>query len=212
MPGREPTRGMLRSPLQVLVVEDEERYRAFLLDVLADMDCTAVGAATAIDALERIDEAPPDAVMLDLNLPVMDGMTFLERFRRRHRDTPVIILTGVGDLSAAQRAIRHGVTDFLTKPCHLGQIEAALDRARRACAARPDVAPDDGAADAPPADGRPADAPRSIADLEREAIVEALGRHRGNRTAAAHDLGISRRTLYSRIERYRAEGVDLPVE
>lgn len=197
---------VLKSTLRVLVIEDEDRYRSFLLEVLEDMDCEPRGAATAMEALGFMDEMSPDAVILDLNLPVMDGMTFLERFRRKDRDTPVIILTGVGDLPAAQKAIRHGVTDFLTKPCHLGQIEGALDRARRQLAKLAETGEeivDTGAMSAP-------EATRSIAVIEREAIIEALRRHQGNRSAAAAELGVSRRTLYNRIEQYRNEGHLLP--
>jgi len=190
------------SPLRVLVVEDEERYRRLLVDVLPDLGCEAAGVRSAAEALRLVADDPPGAILLDLNLPGMDGMTFIERLRRREPGLPVIILTGVGDLRSAQRAIRFGVTDFLTKPCHLGEIEAALGRVRRQCAAEPAVeAEDDAAEQAPP---RPA--PERLEDLERSAIVEAVRRHGGNRTAAAAALGISRRTLHARLARYRARG------
>jgi len=185
--------------LRVLVVEDEERFRRLLVDVLPDLGCEAEGVGSAAEALRVIAEDPPGAVILDLNLPGMDGMTVLERLRRREPALPVIILTGVGDLRSAQRAIRYGVSDFLTKPCHLGEIEAALGRVRlRGEARTPEVdAGDDPAV--PPASER-------LEDLEREAIVEAGRRHGGNRTAAAAALGISRRTLHARLARYREQG------
>lgn len=188
------------APLRVLVVEDEDRYRRLLVDVLPDLGCEAAGARSAAEALRLVANDPPGAILLDLNLPGIDGMTFLERLRRREPGLPVIILTGVGDLRVAQRAIRHGVTDFLTKPCHLGEIEAALGRVRRRRVA--DAADDDAAEQAPP---RPA--PERLEDLERAAIVEAVRRHAGNRTAAAASLGISRRTLHARLARYRARGL-----
>jgi len=190
----------LKTPMRVLIIEDEDRYRNVLMDVLPEMNCEPISAASAMEAMDILESETPDAVLLDLNLPVMDGMAFLERFRRAHQETPVIILTGVGDLPAAQRAIRFGVTDFLTKPCPLSRIEAALDRARRAMA-RPTTPTEREHAEPPSRPPRP----RSIAEIERDAIRDALRRHRGNRSAAAAELGISRRTLYNRLARYDVE-------
>lgn len=197
----------LRSTLRVLVIEDEQRYRRLLLDVLSGMDCEPIGVPTASDAFREIAQAPPDMVLLDLNLPVMDGMSFLERFRRKHAHTPVIILTGVGTLASAQHAIRFGVTDFLTKPCHLGNIEAALDRARRRLAdSQGTSATRDDASQCSTGTDDEGDPPPTISALERQAILDALARNGGNRTAAAAELGISRRTLYNRLANYRHTG------
>jgi DNA-binding NtrC family response regulator len=141
--------------------------------------------------------------MLDLRLPGMDGLTFLGRFRMAHPQTPVIILTGVGELAAAQQAIRHGVSDFLTKPCHLGEIEQALNRARLLLAPQPPSAAD--AESIVDSTTTSAEA-RSMSEIEQQAIIDALHRHRGNRTAAAAELGISRRTLYNRMMEYQQSG------
>lgn len=184
--------------LRVLVIEDEQRYREFLLDVLGDMNCNPTGLATAGDALSVLQNNEFDAILLDLNLPVMDGMSFLERLRKRFSKLPVIILTGVGDLKNAQQAIRLGVTDFLTKPCHLGDIERALDRVRRQIAGhqstRSTTVGDDDQINTKPVE--------SIAELERRAIIDALRANLNNRSAAAVALGISRRTLYNKLREY----------
>jgi DNA-binding NtrC family response regulator len=207
MPGRRTIATALQRTLRVIVVEDEMRYRTFLTDVLREMDCDAVGASTADEAARLIGTAPPDVLLLDLNLPVVDGMSFLERFRRTHADTPVVIITGFGDLQSAQRAIHLGVTEFLLKPCHLGQIEQALDRARRGLARLDSGATDDRDAADEPCDP---DGARPLAVLEREAILDALRTTCGNRSAAAARLGISRRALYNKIAEYRGAGFNVP--
>ncbi len=79
-----------------------------------------------------MEAAPADIVLLDLNLPGMTGMDFFRKLRDRWPITQVIILTGFGDLESAREAIRLDVVDFLTKPCHLGELEQALDRAASA--------------------------------------------------------------------------------
>ncbi len=194
----------MKASLRVLVVEDDARFRAMLAAMLRELGCEPVPAASAIEALRSLDDREPDVVLLDLHMPPMDGMSFLARFRRRHADAPVIILTGAGTLEAAQEAMRLRATDFLTKPCHLGSIEAALDRARRELARTRDR-------EASPPPAAPADPPatataRPLAEIEREAIHAALSRHAGNRSAAARELGISRRTLHYRLAEYGRTG------
>jgi DNA-binding NtrC family response regulator len=188
-----------------LVLEDEPRYRTFLAGVLREMECRPVLAATADEAMRHIRETPPDMLFLDLNLPVTDGLTFLEQFRKVCPIAPVVIITGFGDLASARQAIRLGVTDFLSKPCDLGQIELAIDRARK-LAARTSTP------SAPPvATAIAEDDPiRSLAAIEREAILDALRRCEGNRSAAARLLGLSRRTLYNKIAEYQRDGHDVP--
>jgi DNA-binding NtrC family response regulator len=186
--------------LRVLVVEDEQRLRDLLTDELPRMGFDAVAARTAEQGLRAMNEQPCHIVILDLNLPVMDGMAFLEQFRPSWPDTPVIILTGFGNLETAKRAIDHEVTSFLSKPAHLGDIETALGKARL----RLLRLSEQGGSHAQE-DGRPASV-RTLADLERQAIHEALQRNNGNRSATAIELGISRRTLYNRLAEYEAQG------
>lgn len=212
MPSRSP------EPLRALILEDEPRFRAFLADVIRDMGCAPVAAGSAAEAMRLIKDAKPDLLLLDLNLPVVDGMTFLERFRELCPLASVIILTGFGDLDAARRAIRLDVSDFLTKPCDLGQIEQAIDRARRRLPARPAPTATHSATatattDAPPPGLAAAPAPMGIRPLdlvERDAILNALRLSRGNRSAAARQLGISRRALYTKLAAYRLQGAEVP--
>lgn len=193
-------------PPTALIVEDEGRFREFLADVLREMEYAPVGASNAEEGLRLARESAPDLVLLDLNLPVVDGIGFLEEFRRTHPKTPVVIITGFGDLGAAKDAIRLGVSDFLTKPCDLGQIERAISKAagRRTVATREDS--EEALVNVIAGEGVfvPLEA------REREAVVEALRRSGGNRTEAARLLGISRRALYNKMAAYREEGVELP--
>jgi DNA-binding NtrC family response regulator len=116
---------------EVLIVEDETRLREMLTRAVREMGFTPVGASTAEAALREAESRTFDILILDLNLPGMSGLDMLERLRQSQPDIQVIILTGFGDLDAARHAIRLDVVDFLTKPCALGTLEEALDRARR---------------------------------------------------------------------------------
>jgi DNA-binding NtrC family response regulator len=182
--------------MRVLIVEDEPRLRELLADVVPEMGFPARPSRSAEEALRILREEPVDILILDLQLPAMGGMELLEQVRREWPATQVIILTGFGDLAAAQQAIRLDVVEFLTKPCHLRDIELALDHARRRVAAS-------SRATAAPASQERA---QTLADAECRQILAALSRHGGNKTAAAAELGISRRKLHYRLAEYRAKG------
>ena len=177
-----------RRSARVLVVEDEPRLRDLLVDVLPDMGYAASAVRTGEDALRAMAADAREVVLLDLHLPGVGGMDVFAAVRQRWPDTQVIVLTAHGDLAAAQDAIRLGVADFLTKPFHLSDVEAALDRAARRRAAMPLPEPIPESPPGPP--------PVTLADAERAVIRAALARHDGNRTAAAAELGISRRKLH----------------
>ncbi|MDX1565146.1 MAG: response regulator [Phycisphaeraceae bacterium] len=186
---------------RVMIVEDEGRLRELLADQLPRMGFEAVPVRTGEHAIKQMEEEACDIVLLDLNLPVMSGLEVLEKIHQRWPQTCVIIMTGFGDLEAAKTAIRYGVVEFLTKPCHLGEIEVALSRAHRELV-DPDQPPmlRDQEAEEPSDD--PMTVPQTLAEAQRKLIMAAMKRHNGNRTAVAAELGISRRTLYNRLAEY----------
>lgn len=186
----------------VLIVDDEPRIRELLLDLCQDLGLAPVAVRSAEEAIRSIDaSAPPDILVLDLQLPLTSGLDFLQILRDRCAATQVIILTGFGDLEAARRAIHLNVIEFLTKPCPLRDLELALDRAKRAL-------PDRKIASAlEPA--LPSEAEMTLAESEYHQIVSALRRNAGNKTSAAAQLGISRRTLHYRLNYYRSQGYAL---
>ncbi len=197
---------------RVLVVEDETRLRDVLATSVSELGYPVSGASSGEEASRMMDDDARDIVVLDLNLPGMEGLEFFELIRQRWPKTQVIILTGLGDLEAAQRAVRLDVVDFLTKPASLGDLELALNRAwrRHNDSIRLDLLDDDSTGTAAPEE-RTASR-RSLDDLERAHILAVLDRHRGNRTAAAAELGISLRTLYYRLAEYLKDVEETPLD
>ena len=186
----------------ILIVEDELRMREMLLRAVHEMGFTASGVGTAELALKAIDQpSPPQIILVDLNLPGMDGLEFMQRARARRPHAAMIVLTGFGSLEAAKTAIRHDAVDFLTKPCRLDELEKALSRAQLRLQLSREL----------PAAIQQIDEERSapsgevsgtLEAVEREQILAALERHNGNRAATAAELGISQRTLYYRLAQY----------
>jgi DNA-binding NtrC family response regulator len=184
----------IRAP-RVLIVEDEVNLRELLLDVVPDMGFPASAVRSAEEALRSMQQDRPDILILDLQLPGMGGMDLFERVRQDWPEVQVIVLTGFGDLATAQRSIHLDVVEFLSKPCHLYNVEVALDRARRRTRMAPQ--PDEISQRTPVV---------SLAETEYQQIAAALRRTGGNKKAAAKELGISRRTLHYRLAEYRREG------
>ena len=208
---------------EVLVIDDEPRIRNMLSQALKQMGFRATLAASAEAAARELAQRGFDILILDLNLPGMDGMEFLTGIRKQHPDIQVIILTGFGDLEAARRAIHLDVVEFLTKPCALGNLEIALDRASKrrkgqivndpaAVTGKQFLGFDDATetSQRPPAPAPVADdagAPLSLDEVEQRHILGVLERLNGNRAAAAAELGISLRKLYYRLGEYQKKGL-----
>jgi DNA-binding NtrC family response regulator len=192
----------LRHDASVMIVEDEPRMRELLEHALRGWGFGVSVARSGEEGLRLADAAPPNVALLDLDLPGMDGLEFFDRLRDRIRHVQGIVLTGFASLDAARQAVHMDVVEFLTKPCHLGELEKALERALRRLP--PPRYP--GAALTAPttAEGLTLD------EVERQHILASLDRNNGNRTVTAQELGISRRTLYYKLEEYQHCGFKVP--
>jgi DNA-binding NtrC family response regulator len=199
-----------RPPLDphVLVVEDEPRMRDLLQRVLTGWGFDAAVARSAEEATKLAEARPPDVVVLDLNLPGEGGIEWFRRLREKHPNVQAIIVTGFASIEAAREAIHLDVVEFLTKPARLEELEQALDRAlRRLAPVEPVVLPPEVTREEDRDDAGSAQrAGRTLEDVEREHILATLARQGGNRTATAAELGISRRTLYYKLEGYQRQG------
>ena len=103
---------------RILLVEDEEPLRGVLRDLLEREGYTVIEAADGVQALDGIDRSAPDIIVLDLNLPRLDGFGVLQHLRTRASTAslPVLVLTAKGDEDSEVRVFEAGANDFLTKP------------------------------------------------------------------------------------------------
>jgi DNA-binding NtrC family response regulator len=114
---------------RVLLVDDEALYIESLAKVLRRRGLDPETANDGPTALSCLQEAEFDVVVLDLRMPGMDGIATLEAIRRRDSVTPVLLLSGHADVSRASAALKSGATDFLTKPCPVETLAAAIEDA-----------------------------------------------------------------------------------
>jgi two-component system nitrogen regulation response regulator GlnG len=118
----------------ILIVDDEEAVCWSLQRALSREGHSVAVAASAEQAFALMKDQPPDAVLLDVRLPGMDGLTALSRMKQMGLEAPVIIATAFGNLPTAVRAVEEGAFDYLPKPFDLQQ---ALDAVNRALQRRP---------------------------------------------------------------------------
>ena len=113
----------------ILLVEDEDQLRRVMKDLLEREGYAIVEAADGVQALEQMDRHNPDVILLDLNLPGMDGYGVLQQLRSRPGTStvPVIVLTAKGDEDNEVRVLKLGADDFLTKPFRARALSARLE-------------------------------------------------------------------------------------
>lgn len=108
----------------ILIVDDDLAMREALCEVACDLGHEALPAASGPEALRLLEQAPIDAVLLDLRMPAMDGIEVLRRIRARSTPPPVVVLTAHATASNTSEAMRLDAFDHLTKPS--GREEVAL--------------------------------------------------------------------------------------
>ena len=112
--------------MRILVVEDEPMLAAQLAATLGTAGYAVDTAANGRDAGYMGEVETFDAVVLDLGLPVVDGLTVLKRWRALGRTMPVLILTARGDWHEKVAGIDAGADDYLTKPFHMEELLARI--------------------------------------------------------------------------------------
>src|SRR6266513_842197 len=115
--------------VKVLLVDDEDSLRKVMRDLLERDGYAVSEARDGVQALDQIDRVGPDIIVLDLNLPGLDGYGVLSHLRSRPATAsiPVIVLTAKGDEDNEVRVFELGADDFLTKPFRARALSARLE-------------------------------------------------------------------------------------
>ena len=113
---------------KVLIVDDDETIRDTLYELLSE-NYLCQTAETAEKAFSRLEAGTYDVVLTDISMPGLSGLELLGHVRQRFPDTPVIIISGIGDEEHAQGLIKLGAFEFLLKPFSLDVVEKCVKRA-----------------------------------------------------------------------------------
>lgn len=117
---------VVSAAMQILVIEDEPRILAFLARGLEAEGFRVDGAANGPDGLKQALACPYDAVVLDLLLPGLDGLSVLRELHDQRPDVPVVIVSARSDLPTKLRGFGLGASDYLAKPFALDELVARV--------------------------------------------------------------------------------------
>ena len=118
--------------VKVLLVDDERPFVETMVKRLKKRDLKLVTAFNGNDALNRLEEdGDIEVVILDIKMPVMDGMEALSRIKSKHPLVEVIMLTGHATVETGIEGMKKGAFDYLMKPCDVDQL---LDKVTEAAA------------------------------------------------------------------------------
>jgi type II secretory ATPase GspE/PulE/Tfp pilus assembly ATPase PilB-like protein/CheY-like chemotaxis protein len=133
LPPAMPPVGDRPTGAKVLLVDDEDQLRRVMRDLLERDGYDVIEAADGVEALDQVDRHGPDIIVLDLNLPGLDGYGVLSHLRSRRvtQHIPVVVLTARGDEENEVRVFEFGADDFLSKPFRARALSARLDAVLR---------------------------------------------------------------------------------
>ena len=113
----------------VLVVEDSDETRAMLMRMLHGEGYTPVEARNGVEALEKVGEHTPDLILMDLNMPHLDGLSTTERirqFREKKAQIPIVAITAFDTYGMKEAALEAGCNYYLLKPLDLDELGTLL--------------------------------------------------------------------------------------
>ena len=112
----------------VLIVDDEDATRDLCRDIAAEIGLEVHTASTTNEALEILEQSAVDIVVTDLRVPQLGGLELLKRINSSQPNTSVMVLTQYGTIETAVAATRLGARDYVTKPFHVDELRAKIER------------------------------------------------------------------------------------
>jgi CheY-like chemotaxis protein len=113
---------------KILVAEDDAASRELLAELLAACDYRVIEACDGQDALQKIEQEKPDLLLLDIQMPVLDGMAVLQRVRQdpRYDALPVVALSAYAMRGDREKGLSAGFDAYLTKPIDIAALTAQI--------------------------------------------------------------------------------------
>lgn len=113
---------------RILVVDDSDIIRMKCLKLLGENGYEVIEAANGVEALEKYQERKPDAVLLDIIMPLMDGMVTLREMKKIDPAARVAMVTTISQRPIVMDALKEGARDFVVKPFREGRVLDTVQR------------------------------------------------------------------------------------
>ncbi len=112
----------------ILIVDDSPAILEYIEDVLTVSGHTVKKGSNGAEGLAELQKEPFDLIISDMAMPVMDGLELIQKVRSTDLEIPIIMITGVGGVPEAVQAIRHGASDFITKPLNADEFIIKVEK------------------------------------------------------------------------------------
>jgi two-component system, NarL family, response regulator LiaR len=185
----------VQSPIRIMLVDDHDMVRRGLaVFLLAHEDFKLVGEATnGLEAVEKCAELRPDVILMDLMMPVMDGVTAIREIRKNYPETQVVALTSFGDETLVELSIQAGAIGYLFKNATVEELASAI---RAAHAGLTTLAPE-ATRVLIRKNTNPSSLGQNLTEREREVLrLLVTGR---NNPEIAQDMNLSRSTVKTHV-------------
>lgn len=110
----------------ILIVDDQPGIRLLLKEVFSKEGYEAIAAGSGKEALDKVQEACPDLVLLDMKIPGMDGIEILKRLKKSNPGVHVIMMTAYGELDLIKESMNWGAERYFTKPFDVFEVRDAV--------------------------------------------------------------------------------------
>ncbi len=114
---------------RLLIADDEEEFLISSSQALSRRGFIVDAALNGVTALDKVEEAEYDAVVLDVKMPDIDGIEVFHQIHKMHPDLPVILLTGHSSVDDAFQTSKEGIADYLSKPIEIDELADKINRA-----------------------------------------------------------------------------------
>ncbi len=112
----------------VLIVDDEEQVLSVTSQIIAKLGYTVSTARDGFEAISKYSEIHPDLVLMDINMPGIDGTETFFRLREINPKANIVLMSAFGLIPSVKDAFKYGLKDFAEKPLQLGSLKTFLDK------------------------------------------------------------------------------------
>lgn len=119
---------MAEKQKRILVVDDEENARIALSKILTREGYNVASAGNGYEALNYLRDQEVDLIITDINMPEMNGMTFLRELNRNYPDCNVIMITAYGEVESYIEAMNLGAFEYINKPVKLEELNKIIHK------------------------------------------------------------------------------------
>lgn len=190
--------------INALIIDDEADIRTLISLALGRLKIICFEAASVREARALLAERPYHFCITDMKLPDGHGLELINLCQKYYPDMPIAMITAYGNMEVGVAALKAGAFDVIAKPLDNNQLRDIAQDAIRLTQKEPVVAAAPPAAEPEPGRIQTNDLEAYLEDIERQALLQALEKTHGNKTAAAALLGVSFRTM-----RYRCKKLDI---